>query len=125
MDLDESILSNIKKMLGIMDEFKAFDDEIAAHINSTFIKLRQLQVIDPDGSFSIHGYAETWRDLFDDTRLADPARDYIYLTVKLVFDPPASSTVSDTYKQRIAEDEWRMNVEAEKIAAQAEEGAAG
>lgn len=125
MDLDESILATIKKMLGIIDEIKAFDDEIAAHINSTFISLRQLQVIDPDGTFSIHGYAETWRDLVDDVRLADPVRDFIWLSVRLVFDPPASSVVSDNYKQKLAEIEWRLNIEAEKLAAQAEEGAAG
>lgn len=125
MELDESILATIKKMLGIIDEVKAFDDEIAAHINSTFISLRQLQVIDPDGTFSIHGYEETWRDLVDDIRLADPARDFIFLSVRLIFDPPASSVVADAYKQRLAEVEWRLNIEAEKIAAQAEEGAAG
>lgn len=125
MDLDESILASIKQMLGIIDEVKAFDDEITAHINSTFINLRQLQAIDPKSTFSIHGYSETWRDLGDDVRLIDPIRSYIYLNVRLLFDPPASSTISEAYRQRLAEIEWRMNVEAETLAAQAEEGAAG
>ena len=123
MDLDESILATIKKMLGIVDEVSAFDDELAAHINSTFMGLRQIG-INPDSNFSIHGYEETWRHISDDTRLIDPIREFIYLKVRLIFDPPASSVVADAYNNRLAETEWRLNVEAEKLAAQAEEGAA-
>lgn len=125
MDLDDSILATIKHMLGVTDEVTAFDEQIAAHINATFMTLRQLQVIDPDGYFTIHGESESWRDLIDDVRLADPVRDFIYLRVRLLFDPPASSVVADAYNSRLAEVEWRLNSEAEKIAAQAEEGAAG
>ena len=125
MDLDDSILVTIKHMLGITDEATAFDEQIVAHINATFMTLRQLQVIDPDGYFTIHGENESWRDLIDDVRLLDPVRDFIYLRVRLLFDPPASSVVADAYNHRLAEVEWRLNSEAEKIAAQAEEGAAG
>lgn len=125
MDLDDSILATIKHMLGVTDEVTAFDEQIVAHINATFMTLRQLQVIDPDGYFTIHGESESWRDLIDDVRLADPVRDFIYLRVRLLFDPPASSVVADAYNSRLAEVEWRLNSEAEKIAAQAEEGAAG
>lgn len=123
MDLDQSILANIKQMLGLTDDVTAFDNELVSHINSTFMGLNQIGVGSDDG-FSIHGYDETWGQFVDDPRLADPAREFIYMKVRLIFDPPASSVVSDALNQRIAEIEWRLNVLAEKLAAQAEEGAA-
>jgi len=120
MELDDSILSSIKQMLGLTDDVTAFDNEIIAHINSTFMGLNQIGV-GSDIGFSIHGYEETWRDFIDDQRYIDPVREFIYLKTRLIFDPPASSTVSDAYNQRIAETEWRLNVMAEHLAAQSEE----
>ena len=125
MDLDQSILASIKHMLGIPDEMTAFDEEIASHINSVFTILNQLD-IGSDDVFMINGYNETWAEYVDNISLATMVREFIYLKVRMIFDPPASSVVAEAYNQRIAELEWRMNIQAERLAALAEEkGAAG
>lgn len=116
MDLEQSILASIKQMLGLPIEVKAFDEEIAAHINSVFTILNQLDIGSDDG-FMITGYNETWAEYVDNITLATMVREFIYLKVRMIFDPPASSVVSDAYNQRIAELEWRMNIQAERLAA--------
>ena len=124
MNLDQSILSTIKQMLGLTDDLTAFDTEIIMHINSVFTILNQLN-IGPDDGFEITGYEETWDAYVDNVSLATMVKEFIYLKVRMIFDPPASSTVSDAYNQRIAELEWRMNIQSERLAALAEqEGAA-
>lgn len=122
MDLNQSILGSIKQMLGIVPTAMPFDDEIILHINSTFTPLAQLQVCDE--GFNITGYTETWEDCISDPSLADMAKVYIYLRVRLIFDPPASSIVSDAMNSRLAELEWRLNIQAERkaqLAAESEE----
>lgn len=124
MDLDESILQSIKDMLGIIKDDAAFDAELCSHINAVFTTLNQLDVGSDDG-FMITGYNETWNQYVPDIRLATMVREFIYLKVRMIFDPPASSVVADAYNQRIAELEWRMNIQAERLTAlAAEEGAA-
>lgn len=118
MDLNQSILASIKQMLGVTDDVTAFDNELISHINSTFLSLNQLGVGSDDG-FYITGYNEIWSQFVNDPRLADPAREFVYLKTRLIFDPPASSVVSDACNQRLQEIEWRLNVLAEKLAAQA------
>lgn len=122
MDLNQSILGSIKQMLGIVPTAMPFDDEIILHINSTFTPLAQLQVCDE--GFNITGYTETWEDCINDPSLADMAKVYVYLRVRLIFDPPASSIVSDAMNSRLAELEWRLNIQAERkaqLAAESEE----
>ena len=123
MDLDQSILNTIKHMLGLTDEINAFDEELIVHINGVFTILNQLDV-GPDEGFMITGTDETWDQLTDQVSLATMVKELIYLKVRMIFDPPASSVVADAYNQRIAELEWRMNIQAERIAALAEKEAA-
>lgn len=124
MNLDQSILGTIKQMLGLTNELTAFDEELIVHINSVFTILNQLDVGSDDG-FMITGYDETWGDLTDQVTIATMVKEFIYLKVRMIFDPPASSVVSEAYNQRIAELEWRMNIQAERLAALAEKEAAG
>lgn len=124
MNLDQSILGTIKQMLGLANELTAFDEELIVHINSVFTILNQLDVGSDDG-FMITGYDETWSDLTDQVTIATMVKEFIYLKVRMIFDPPASSVVSEAYNQRIAELEWRMNIQAERLAALAEKEAAG
>lgn len=121
---DDSILGTIKTMLGLTSDVTAFDQELITHINSMFTILNQLD-IGPDAGFMIYGYDEVWGDFVEDVTLTTMVREFIYLKVRMIFDPPASSVVSDAFNQRIAELEWRMNIQAERLAALAEkEGAA-
>lgn len=123
MNLDDSILRTIKLMLGLTDEITSFDEELKVHINSLFTILNQLDCISDDG-FRITGYDETWGQLTDKVTIAEMIKEFMYLKVRMVFDPPGSSVVSDAFNQRIAELEWRMNVQAERLAALAEKEAA-
>lgn len=108
----ESILTSIKKLLGITEEYEQFDTDIIIHINSVFMILNQLGVGPSDG-FSIKDKSATWSDFMseDDSRFAS-VKSYMYLKVRLLFDPPSSS-VADSMKQMINEYEWRLNVSAE------------
>lgn len=111
----ESILDSIKKMLGVPEGYEAFDDQIIIHINSAFAVLNQLGVGNDDNKFMITGSDETWDDYIsqDDDLNIEEVRSYVYLKVKMIFDPPTSSVAADAFKDRIAEFEWRLNVESD------------
>lgn len=108
----QGILATIKKMLGLPEDYEAFDQDVLVLINSTFLTLKQLGV-GPSNGFSITGYDETWQDFIDDRSLLEAVKNYMYLKVRIIFDPPSSSYVLDAYKNQISEFEWRMNVDAD------------
>ena len=110
--MDKSILDSIKKMLGIDASYTIFDQDIIMHINTVFIILNQLGV-GPSEGFSIEDNKKTWKDYLNDDTKLESVKSYIYLKVKLLFDPPLSTAVIEAIKQQINELEWRLNVEAE------------
>lgn len=114
MDSTESILTSIKKMLGIEEEYDCFDSDLIMHINSVFSILTQLGVGPSDG-FMIYDKTTRWVDFFSDTSQLMLIKSYIFLKVKLLFDPPLSSAIMEVYKLQISEYEWRLNVIAEEI----------
>ncbi len=109
----DSILQSIKKLLGIAADYNQFDTDIIIHINSVFAILKQLGV-GPENGFAISGEYDIWSDFIpkENTQLQDVIT-YVYLKVKLIFDPPLSASVIESMKQTISELEWRLNVEAE------------
>lgn len=108
----ESILTSIKKLLGITEEYDHFDPDIIMHINSVFMILTQLGVGPAEG-FSIEDDTSVWSDFIQDTNKIEAVKSYIYLKVKLAFDPPLSSAVIESMNRLINELEWRLNVAAE------------
>lgn len=106
----ESILTSIKKLLGIVEEYEHFDVDIIMHINSAFSVLTQLGV-GPEEGFRIEDASTEWSDfLYDDPRL-EMVRTYVYLKVKQVFDSNSSSSaVIEAINRQIQELEWRINV---------------
>ena len=105
--MDESILKTIKSMLNIEEDISDFDQDLIVLINSSLSTLYQLGI----GSipFKITGTDETWSQLLDGKEYyLESAKELIYIDVKLVFDPPLSSMVMDAYKERRAEDQWRI-----------------
>lgn len=106
----DSILKTIKKLLGISDEETHFDTDIIMHINSVFSILHQLGV-GPDKSFSIQDDTATWDDFIENDNNFNDVKTYIYLKVRLLFDPPVSSSVMSAMERQISELEWRLNVE--------------
>lgn len=112
----ESILTSVKKLLGIAEEYTAFDPDIIMSINSVFAILEQLGV-GPDGGFSITDSSTTWNDYFgasEDIEQNEAVKNYIALKVKLMFDPPTSSTVMQATTNMTNELEWRLNVACDK-----------
>lgn len=107
----ESILTSIKKMLGIEESYEHFDQDIIMHINSVFMVLNQLGVGPVEG-FTIEDDTSIWTDFMPDITKVEAIKSYIYLKVKLLFDPPSSSVVTESYKRMIDEYEWRLNVAA-------------
>lgn len=107
-----SILNSIKGMLGISPTDDGFDQEVTDLINAEFLTLHQLGV-GPEDGFSIDGPECKWIAYTDNPRLLDAVRQFVYLRVRMIFDPPASSTVADSINSRINELEFRLNVQAE------------
>lgn len=109
----ESILTSVKKMLGITEEYEHFDADIIMHINSILSVLQQLGV-GPETGYQITGKDETWEDFLgtSDPRL-NMVKSYLYAKVRMIFDPPQSSIVAEAMKNTIAEMEWRLNVQVD------------
>lgn len=107
-----SILTSVKKALGITDEYEHFDPDLVMHINSVLSVLTQLGVGPADG-FSIEDSTATWADFIGDDTNLSAVKSYMYLKVRLLFDPPQSSAVMDCIKTQISELEWRLNIAVE------------
>ena len=105
----ESILTSIKKLLGISEEYEHFDADLIMHINSVFSILTQLGV-GPVKGFSITDSSATWHDFIQDNTKIELVKSYVNLKVRLLFDPPLSSAVIEAMNRMIAEFEWRLNV---------------
>jgi hypothetical protein len=104
----ESILTSIKKMLGIVEEYKHFDPDIIMHINSAIMNLTQIGV-GPSEGFMIEDETTKWSDLIPQGIKLEAVKSYVFLRVKLLFDPPVNSTVIASYERQITEFEWRLN----------------
>lgn len=108
----DSILDSIKAQLGLEPDYDAFDNEIVIHVNSVFLILNQLGV-GPAYPFYITGRTETWDEFFGDNIPILLVKSYMYLKVKILFDPPNSGVLHEALERQIEEFEWRLNVQAE------------
>ena len=112
--LNSSILGTIRNMLGPTDDYTYFDSEIVVHINTFMLNLTQIGV-GPKTGYSITGDEETWGDYLGDTIFYEPVKTYLYLKVKMIFDPPASSSVAEAMQRTCDEIEWRLKIQAEHV----------
>ena len=110
-DMNNSILDSIKKNLGIVPEYTAFDDQIILDINAAFSTLHQLG-FGPDEGFEITGIDEFWSDIIEEPRF-NFVKSYVCMKVRVMFDPPTSSYALDALNKQIAEYEWRIKSEIE------------
>lgn len=108
----ESILTSIKKLLGIPEDYEHYDADIIMHINSVFMILNQLGV-GPSNGFSITDKTAIWSNFISDNDNLEAVKSYVYMKVRLLFDPPLSSAVMECMNRMISELEWRLNSEAE------------
>lgn len=105
----DSILTSIKKLLGIAEEYEHFDSDIITHINTSLMTLTQLGV-GPSEGFVIEDERAEWTDFLSESLQTESVKSYVYLRVKMLFDPPLSSSVIDSINRQISELEWRLNV---------------
>lgn len=104
----ESILTSIKKLLGIGEDYEEFDQDIIVHINTVLVALTQMG-IGPEEGFTINDRTALWSDFIPDNMVkVENVKTYVYLKVKMIFDPPASSAVADAINRNASELEWRL-----------------
>lgn len=116
VNLRDSILLSIKKLIGLDREYDAFDDDLIMHINSVFMVLNQLGV--GDKVFMIGDEMNTWDEFFAACGVSVDAsliKSYIYLKVKLLFDPPSTGVLHEAMERQIAEFEWRLNAQCDPV----------
>lgn len=110
----DSILDSVKKMLGITAEYDVFDSDITMHINSAFFTLQQLGVGPPEG-FKITDESTTWDEFMPEGINVESVKSYVFLRVKMLFDPPLNSAVIEAVERQIKELEWRLNVQVDPV----------
>lgn len=109
--MHDSILNSVKLQLGILPEYTVFDQQLIIAINTAFSILHQLGVGPKDG-YAIEDESNRWDEVVTKQSL-NMVKSYVFLKVKLLFDPPTTSFVLDAYNKQLAEMEWRINSEVE------------
>lgn len=114
MAFEESILKSTKKVLGLDEAYHAFDLDVMTHINTSFFTLSQLGV-GPPGGFMINGEEDMWADFTGGEINLNAVKTYVYLCVRLVFDPPGTPHHITAIKEQITELEHRLLTERELV----------
>lgn len=112
--MTDSILITTKKALGISADYEAFDVDIIMYINSVFSTLNQLGV-GPAESFAIDDDTSTWAEFIGSEKNINSVKTYVYLRVRLLFDPPATSFAINAMEKQVEEFGWRLNVQGEGV----------
>lgn len=104
-----SILTTTKKVLGLEAAYTAFDLDVTTHINAAFSTLNQLGV-GPEDGFFIEDATEEWEDFDVPANQLNLVRSYVYLKVRMLFDPPHTSYLINATNKQIEEFEFRLNM---------------
>lgn len=111
---DESILTDIKLLCGVPEDITDFDQVILLHCNTIFSALTQIG-LGPKTGFYISDKYSVWSDIIEDEINLHNIKSYMYLKVKLLFDPPANATLISSMNQQADELEWRIRMELENL----------
>lgn len=111
--LRESILASTKKLLNVADDYTDFDDELIMHINTVFDRLFELGV-GPEGGFEIDDREDRWSDFLLGERKPNSVKTYVYLRVRLLWDPPTTGHHVAALEKQIEKLEWNLNVQREE-----------
>lgn len=107
--MEASILVNVKKVLGIAQSYTAFDEDVLMHINATFSVLQQLGV-GPIEGFMVQDDVDEWEDFDVPSVQLNLVKTYVFLKVRILFDPPTTSYLIDAATKQIDQYEWRLNI---------------
>lgn len=108
----ESILTSVKKLIGLDEEYTQFDTDIIIHINTVFSILTQMGV-GPKEGYAISGSTEKWTDYISDLSKLEMVKSYMAAKVSLMFDPPTSNLVMESKNRIISELEWRLYMQVD------------
>jgi hypothetical protein len=108
----DSVLTSTKKNLGIEEAYTHFDNDLIMHINSVLMILNQLGIGPTDG-FGITDKNDVWSDIIGERKDLEAIKTYIYLKVRLVFDPPQTGYLVESINNQCKEFEWRLNIQVE------------
>lgn len=112
--MSESILTSTKKNLNLAADDESFDADITLYINSVFAILNQLGIGPVDG-YEITGATETWDAFIGTDKNLNSVKTYVYLRVRLLFDPPTTGYLVEALKHQIEMLEWRLNTYREGL----------
>lgn len=112
--MDDSILLTIKKLIGLDQDYNAFDQDLIVSINGAFMILNQLGV-GPLKPFMIFGANESWSDFSSDIDYVNLVKNYVYLRARLLFDPPNTGVLHEAMERQVTEFEWRLKIQAEAL----------
>lgn len=107
--MSASILTSVKKVLNLPEAYTAFDEDVLMHINSVLSTINQLG-IGPEGGLTIADATPTWAALIGADPRLNFVKSYVYLRVRMLFDPPTTSFHIAAVEKQYQEFEWRMNV---------------
>ncbi len=107
--MERSILKSVKKNLGLEPDYDVFNGEIVMHINTAFSTLNQLG-LGPSGGYAIEDDTSEWGEFGATITELSSIKTYIYLRVRLLFDPPSTSYALKSFEDQLKELEWRLNV---------------
>lgn len=108
----ESILTSIKKSIGVMPDYTIFDDDIIMYINDALSDLIQIGV-GPEEGFVITDDQSKWSDFLGDSKKLESAKTYVSTQTKLAFDPPANTSHIEALQKRADKCLWRLNHQVE------------
>lgn len=111
--MEDSILKSVKKLLHLPADYEQFDLDVLIHINSAFATLYQLG-LGPTDEFIVQDDTKKWADYIGSDKYIQSIKTYVYLSVRLVFDPPTTSYAIDAFKNQLEELAWRLNVQREE-----------
>jgi len=110
----DSILDSVKKVIGFDFTYTAFDLDITIAINSVFSDLQQVGVGPPTG-FAITDNTALWSSYTPRSDILNMAKLYMFLKVRMAFDPPPTSFALEAIQKQIDEHVFRINIAADKM----------
>lgn len=110
----DSILGTIKTALAISLDETSFDAELCIHINSVINALAQIG-IGPKTGFLVTGSVQSWDDYIQNDLTKQMVKSYMFMKIKVLFDPPQSGATMEAYNKQIAEYEWRLQTQKETL----------
>ena len=79
-------------------------------MNQSLLDLEKQLGIGPTEGFMIEDSAAKWEEFLGTDKNLNPVKTYVYLRVRMLFDPPTTSFHLASLDEQRKELEWRLNV---------------